>query len=75
MSLDWQPSLDALDLQMLSIALRIRSGAAVSASAPSSSIGFPFFHHPIIHSLMKEVARASMPVAGIPLPWQTSGGA
>jgi group II intron reverse transcriptase/maturase/CRISPR-associated endonuclease Cas1 len=73
MSIDWQPALNALNAQMLTITLRIRHGATDPVSAPSPPIDFPFFHHAIIHALMKEVARTSPPVAGIPLPGQPSG--
>jgi CRISPR-associated protein Cas1 len=62
--------LNALNLQMLSVTLRIRPGALGTGSAALSSIDFPFFHHAIVHALMKEVARTSPPVAGIPLPGQ-----
>lgn len=72
MSVEWQPALDALNLQMLSVTLRIRSGAPESGSAPSPPIDFPFFHHAIVHALMKEVARTSPPVAGIPPAGQQS---
>jgi group II intron reverse transcriptase/maturase/CRISPR-associated endonuclease Cas1 len=73
MSIDWQPALNALNLQMLSVALRIHPCATDPVSAPSPSIDFPFFHHAIVHALMKEVARTSPPVAGIPSPGQPSG--
>src|SRR5271157_2935825 len=72
MSIIWQPALNALNLQMLSFTLRIRPEVVQSDSAQIASTGFPFFHHTIVHALMKDVARTSAPIAGIPLRGQQS---
>jgi group II intron reverse transcriptase/maturase/CRISPR-associated endonuclease Cas1 len=73
MSIDWKYALDALDLQLMTVSLKLRPGSPGSASEESSPVQFPFFHNAIVHSLMKEVTHASAPVASVPFRTQAVG--
>jgi group II intron reverse transcriptase/maturase len=62
----WMTALNELDLQFLAVSLKLRPSPSESGCESQSGVWFPFFHHTIVHSLMKEVVRASAPVASIP---------
>ena len=71
LSIDWQSALDALGIQMLAVFLKLRDPISLAAdSEQPTAVSFPFFHHAIAHSLMKEVSHASAPASGIPQPWE-----
>jgi group II intron reverse transcriptase/maturase/CRISPR-associated endonuclease Cas1 len=63
---DWDRSLIALDLKRFSVKLQFHGTATGKENRASDSIRFPFFHQAIVHALMKEVARASGEIPGIP---------
>jgi CRISPR-associated protein Cas1 len=68
----WRTALNELDLKFFAVTLKLRPGTPAAEGESQPAVWFPFFHHTIVHSLMKEVVRASAHVASIPYPGNPS---